>query len=239
MPSASAPASAARQPSNVGAQQAAPQRIRYPACLLQAEWQDQQRTAASAPRPTPGRGAERTKRRTTEMAGFYKAEYIWIDGTEPTAKLRSKTKIVPEGDAPPIWGFDGSSTNQAPGSNSDCVLKPVFVVPGPDPRRQEQAGPQRGPAHRHEAASQQHARRLRRDGQEVRGARHLVRHRAGVHLLRRLEAPRLARQRLPRARRAPTTAASAPTRSSAARSSRLTPMPASSPGSPSAASTAR
>ena len=25
---------------------------------------------------------------------LYKAEYIWIDGTEPTAKLRSKTKIL-------------------------------------------------------------------------------------------------------------------------------------------------
>ncbi|CAM5289760.1 Glutamine synthetase OS=Streptomyces tendae OX=1932 GN=GUR47_11430 PE=3 SV=1 [Streptomyces tendae] len=24
----------------------------------------------------------------------FKAEYIWIDGTEPTAKLRSKTKII-------------------------------------------------------------------------------------------------------------------------------------------------
>ncbi len=65
------------------------------------------------------------------MAGFYKAEYIWIDGTEPTAKLRSKTKIVPEGEAPGIWGFDGSSTNQAPGKNSDCVLKPVFICPDP------------------------------------------------------------------------------------------------------------
>ena len=27
----------------------------------------------------------------------YKAEYIWIDGTEPTAKLRSKTKILEDG----------------------------------------------------------------------------------------------------------------------------------------------
>ncbi len=62
---------------------------------------------------------------------FYKAEYIWIDGTKPTAKLRSKTKIVPAGEEPPIWGFDGSSTNQAPGSNSDCVLQPVFVCPDP------------------------------------------------------------------------------------------------------------
>ena len=61
----------------------------------------------------------------------YKAEYIWIDGTEPTAQLRSKMKIVPDGSEPPIWGFDGSSTNQAPGKASDCVLKPVRVVPDP------------------------------------------------------------------------------------------------------------
>ena len=65
------------------------------------------------------------------MGSFYKAEYIWIDGTQPTAKLRSKTKIVPSGEAPPVWGFDGSSTNQAPGSNSDCVLNPVYVAPDP------------------------------------------------------------------------------------------------------------
>src|SRR5262245_46528373 len=62
---------------------------------------------------------------------FYRGEYIWIDGTKPTAKLRSKTKIIPSKEAPPIWGFDGSSTNQAPGSNSDCVLRPVFVCPDP------------------------------------------------------------------------------------------------------------
>jgi glutamine synthetase len=61
----------------------------------------------------------------------YKAEYIWIDGTEPTAKLRSKTKILPNGTELPIWGFDGSSTNQAPGSQSDCVLQPVFSCPDP------------------------------------------------------------------------------------------------------------
>jgi glutamine synthetase len=61
----------------------------------------------------------------------YKAEYIWIDGTEPTAKLRSKTKILEEGAELPIWGFDGSSTNQAPGDKSDCVLQPVFSCPDP------------------------------------------------------------------------------------------------------------
>ncbi|HZU71877.1 MAG TPA: glutamine synthetase GlnII [Acidimicrobiales bacterium] len=63
-----------------------------------------------------------------------RAEYIWIDGSEPTAQLRSKTKILPGptslGELP-IWGFDGSSTNQAPGKASDCVLQPVFSCPDP------------------------------------------------------------------------------------------------------------
>ncbi len=68
----------------------------------------------------------------------YRAEYIWIDGTEPTPEsgfvgplLRSKTKIIADGEEPGIWGFDGSSTNQAPGDNSDCVLSPVYVCPDP------------------------------------------------------------------------------------------------------------
>jgi glutamine synthetase len=61
----------------------------------------------------------------------YKAEYIWLDGTEPTPLMRSKTKVIPEGTEPPTWGFDGSSTNQADGSKSDCVLQPVFSCPDP------------------------------------------------------------------------------------------------------------
>ncbi|MFE0629047.1 glutamine synthetase [Streptomyces sp. NPDC058864] len=61
----------------------------------------------------------------------YKAEYIWIDGTEPTAKLRSKTKILADGAEPGVWGFDGSSTNQAEGHSSDRVLKPVATYPDP------------------------------------------------------------------------------------------------------------
>ena len=61
----------------------------------------------------------------------FKAEYIWIDGTQPTAKLRSKTRILADGAELPIWGFDGSSTNQAEGHASDRVLKPVFSCPDP------------------------------------------------------------------------------------------------------------
>ena len=60
------------------------------------------------------------------------AEYIWLDGNIP-AQLRSKTKILSgvEADEMPIWGFDGSSTKQAEGGASDCVLKPVMVTRDP------------------------------------------------------------------------------------------------------------
>ena len=61
----------------------------------------------------------------------FRAEYIWIDGSEPTQLLRSKTRVLPDGADLPIWGFDGSSTNQAPGSESDCVLRPVRSIPDP------------------------------------------------------------------------------------------------------------
>ena len=61
----------------------------------------------------------------------YKAEYLWLDGSSPSARLRSKTKIVEDGEHPPIWGFDGSSTQQATGDNSDVVLSPVLSVPDP------------------------------------------------------------------------------------------------------------
>jgi len=61
-----------------------------------------------------------------------KAEYIWVDGTEPTRKLRSKTKILADGTKEmPEWGFDGSSTNQAEGHASDCIMRPVFTCPDP------------------------------------------------------------------------------------------------------------
>lgn len=67
------------------------------------------------------------------------AEYIWIDGAEPVNKLRSKTRVLADGDraAPPDWGFDGSSTNQSEGSSSDLILKPVRVYKDPvrDPER--------------------------------------------------------------------------------------------------------
>ena len=67
---------------------------------------------------------------------FSMAEYIWIDGTEPVQTTRSKARVVqvPENPSPedfPEWSYDGSSTNQADGGNSDCIIKPVCVVNDP------------------------------------------------------------------------------------------------------------
>lgn len=63
--------------------------------------------------------------------------YIWIDGAKPTQKLRAKTRVMkhPEGALTlndlPDWGFDGSSTYQAEGFDSDLILQPVCFVHDP------------------------------------------------------------------------------------------------------------
>src|SRR5476649_1085558 len=64
----------------------------------------------------------------------YKLEYIWLDGYQPVGNLRGKTQVkefdtFPDLEELPMWGFDGSSTRQAEGHNSDCMLKPVAVFP--------------------------------------------------------------------------------------------------------------
>ncbi len=66
----------------------------------------------------------------------FKLEYIWLDGYEPVPNLRGKTQVKEFDDFPsldqlPMWGFDGSSTRQAEGRDSDCMLKPVAVFPDP------------------------------------------------------------------------------------------------------------
>ena len=66
----------------------------------------------------------------------HKLEYIWLDGYKPTQSLRSKTMVVDDfsgkvEDAKQ-WSFDGSSTEQASGDDSDCLLQPVAVFPDPD-----------------------------------------------------------------------------------------------------------
>ena len=76
-----------------------------------------------------------------------KLEYIWLDGYKPEPNLRSKIKIhvlsesekslqnplfaLPSVEDLPLWSFDGSSTQQAEGNSSDCVLKPVRIYQDP------------------------------------------------------------------------------------------------------------
>ena len=64
------------------------------------------------------------------------AEYIWLDGASPIQELRSKTKMLFHQEnrdlsSFPEWSFDGSSTWQALGRSSDCILKPVFATSDP------------------------------------------------------------------------------------------------------------
>ncbi|MEP4810055.1 MAG: glutamine synthetase beta-grasp domain-containing protein, partial [Luteolibacter sp.] len=64
----------------------------------------------------------------------YVLEYLWLDGYTPVPNIRGKSQVkefssFPKVEELPEWGFDGSSTRQAPGGSSDCVLKPVAVYP--------------------------------------------------------------------------------------------------------------
>ncbi len=61
------------------------------------------------------------------------ASYIWIGGNK--TDIRTKTKTLER--VPfciheiPEWNYDGSSTNQAPGENSEVWLVPVKYVTDP------------------------------------------------------------------------------------------------------------
>ena len=68
-----------------------------------------------------------------------KFEYIWLGANND---LRSKVRVewIDNQDSPllrgelnclPIWNYDGSSTNQAMGSDSEVLIKPMRVYPSP------------------------------------------------------------------------------------------------------------
>ena len=59
------------------------------------------------------------------------AEYLFLDGSTPTQEIRSKTRLIPYNNQDidlsffPEWSYDGSSTYQSDGKDSDLVLQPV------------------------------------------------------------------------------------------------------------------
>lgn len=88
-----------------------------------------------------GSAGQSRKAVVTVTAVAQRAEYIWMDGQEGQKgikfnEMRSKTKVIQKpieaGSTDfPVWSYDGSSTGQAEGNNSDCLLKPVYSCPDP------------------------------------------------------------------------------------------------------------
>ena len=67
---------------------------------------------------------------------FVIAEYIWIGGNDYDLRSKSKTIYGISADDIkladlPVWNFDGSSTNQATGINSEVLLIPVAMYNDP------------------------------------------------------------------------------------------------------------
>eukprot|EP00933_Yihiella_yeosuensis_P071504 TRINITY_DN7970_c0_g2_i1.p1 TRINITY_DN7970_c0_g2~~TRINITY_DN7970_c0_g2_i1.p1 ORF type:complete len:883 (-),score=189.94 TRINITY_DN7970_c0_g2_i1:200-2848(-) len=69
--------------------------------------------------------------------GSIMVEYVWLGGDETTGgfDIRSKSRTLDRRPTSvsqlPVWNFDGSSTNQAPGDNSEVLLKPAAMWPDP------------------------------------------------------------------------------------------------------------
>lgn len=76
--------------------------------------------------------AELARLSSLPLAGTVQAEYVWIDGS---FKLRSKSRTVSAGVTDPTqlpeWNYDGSSTGQAPGDDSEVIMRPRAIYRDP------------------------------------------------------------------------------------------------------------
>lgn len=60
------------------------------------------------------------------------AEYVWIDGYANVRSKARKLESIPNTPSDlPDWNYDGSSTNQAPGDDSEVIIKPQAIFPDP------------------------------------------------------------------------------------------------------------
>ncbi|OBT57076.1 glutamine synthetase [Pseudogymnoascus sp. 24MN13] len=88
------------------------------------------------PSSTVSYTANLLKYMSLDQKGTAMAEYIWIDSFGGV-RSKSKTilKVPDDGKINladlPEWNFDGSSTGQAPGGDSDIYLRPVAIFPDP------------------------------------------------------------------------------------------------------------
>ena len=184
-------------------------------------------------RPPSGRadeqapGTKARTERTEEKSLSYQAEYIWIDGTEPSPLLRSKTQDRGRREGARHLGL--RRFEHQPGARPRLRLRAAAGVHLPGPAARPRAtswscarwsSPTSPPTPRTPGRPPAGA------GREVRRPGADVRHRAGVHLhpgRAAAWAGPSAGTRRPRAR---TTAASAATRCPGGRSSSSTPSPA-------------
>lgn len=89
--------------------------------------------------PTPAPTDARTT--TTVLAPFLEldqqgttqVEYVWIGGSgeDLRSKTKSVTGAVTSPSDLPVWNFDGSSTGQAPGTDSEVLLRPARIFRDP------------------------------------------------------------------------------------------------------------
>jgi len=72
-----------------------------------------------------------------DQHGKVLAEYVWLGGAYTTGgfDIRQKTKTLQKAvtkvEDLPVWNFDGSSTGQAPGADSEVLIKPVRIYKDP------------------------------------------------------------------------------------------------------------